>query len=252
MKSSYKVLMNLMPKSDTTRIEVKLPTPLTLNPSKNNYLQLYSYRYSNVFCNILEDLVLSPGSTWNINGSPILESKIVKPALMSLEYIYDWFKQNTNNLITPKINDYGRCELTFDASVVSVSINSNNLGCLNTMFFGYFNSTISSPISIYSPQMPSVSSFNSIVLTCSLVGSNTMMTDTEGNFVSSQGLVVNESDGNLGETISWKSNFPILYPINGNQISNVIFELRDDGNNTLTMLDKSLSDFCVWAMIVQD
>ena len=250
MKQTYKVLMNLMPKSNTTRIEVRLPTPLTLDPSKNNYVQLYSYRYSNVFCNVVEDIVLSPGSSWLINGSTVAEAVIHKPALLSLESIYDWFKTNTNNMITPSINNYGRCELTFDASVVSVNI--TNLGCLNTMFFGYFNQSITTVSTKESPQMPSVSNYNNIVLTCSLVGSNTLMTDNNGNFVSSQGLVINESDGSLGDTISWKSNFPILYPINGNQISTVIFELRDDNNEALTMLDKSITDFNVWAMIVQD
>lgn len=250
MKSNFKVLMNLMPKSNTTRIEVRLPTPLTLNPSKNNYLQLYSYRYSNVFCNVIEDIVLSPGNSWLINGSPILETKIKAPALLSLEYIYDWLKTNTNDLIIAKINNYGRCELSFDVSVVSVSI--TNLGCLNTMFFGYFNSSITTVANVESPVMPSVSNYNNIVLTCSLVGSNTLMTDNEGNFVSSQGLVINESDGSLGDTISWKSNFSILYPINGNQISTVIFELRDDSNNQLIMLENSLTDFNVWAMIVED
>ena len=249
MKQSFKVLMNLMPKSNTTRIEVRLPTPLVLNPSKNNYLQLYSYRYSNVFCNVLDDIVLSPGNSWLINGSPIVEARIHKPALLSLEYIYEWLKTNTNNLIEAKINNYGRCELSFDASVVSVSI--TNLGCLSTMFFGYFNQSITTVANQESPKMPSVSTYNNIVLTSSLVGSNTLMTDNDGNFVSSQGLVVNESDGSLGDTISWKSNFSILYPINGNQVSTIIFELRDDSNNQLTMLEESITDFNVWAMIVE-
>lgn len=252
MKQTYKVLMNLMPKSNTTRIEVRLPTPLVLNPSRNNYLQLYSYRYSNVFCNVINDIILSPSNSWTINGSPIAEAVIHKPALLSLESIYEWFKTNTGNLITPSINNYGRCELTFDASVVSVNIPAADLACLSTMFFGYFNQAITTVSTKESPQMPSVSNYNNIVLTCSLVGSNTLMTDNNGNFVSSQGLVINESDGSLGDTISWKSNFPILYPINGNQISTVIFELRDDNNDPLTMLDKSISDFNVWAMIVQD
>ena len=242
--------MNLMPKSNTTRIEVRLPTPLTLNPSKNNYLQLYSYRYSNVFCNITDDLIISPGSTWLLNGTPIIETKIQAPALLSLEYLYDWIKSSTNDLMIAKINNYGRCEITFDASVSTVSI--TNLGCLSTMYFGYFNQSITTNTAQESPKMPSVSNYNNIVLTCSLVGSNTLMTDNNGNFVSSQGLVINESDGSLGDTISWKSNFPILYPINGNQISTVIFELRDDNNESLTMLEESITDFNVWAMIVQD
>ena len=250
MRNSYKVLMNLMPKSNTTRIEVKLPVPLTLDTTKNNYLCLMAYRYSNVFCNVLSDIVISPGSSWLINGSSISEAKLKAPALLSLEYIYDWFKTNTNDLITAKINNYGRCELTFDVSVVSVSI--TNLGCLSSMFFGYFNQSITTVSTKESPKMPSVSDFNSIILTSSLVGGNTLMSDNDGNFISSQGIVINESDGSLGDTISWKSNFQILYPILGNEISSVIFELRDDNNKPLVILNESITDFNVWAMIIQD
>lgn len=251
MKTNYKVLMNLMPKSNNTRIEFKLPQPLTLNPMKTNYLSLMAYRYSNVFCNVLEDIIVSPSGSWVINGSSISEAKLKAPALLSLEYIYDWFKSKTNNLIEASINTYGKCQLDFDASVVSVNIPNTSLGCLNTMFFGYFNQTMSTVQTYESPKMPSVSNFNNIVLTCSLVGGNTLMSDNDGKVSTTQAIVINESDGSLGDTISWKANFSILYPINGNQISNVVFELRDDNNKALTILPDSLTDFNVWAMIVE-
>ena len=256
------VVRSFILKSNGTRNDVQLNIPMTLNPNKHSYLKLLSFRFSNVFCNVTEPIVFSPGGTWTLNNQPLPEAIFQTPALVDLTTMYTWFSEQCGVLneegeekkyrIALSINEYGRLAFVLDSSITQISMNG---GCLNTMYFGRVESLIGSGLSggtFTSDQMPSVATFNSIVLSCSLVGNSSYIQTSSGALQTTSAISSVSAAVNPFETVDYAANQPILFPLNSaNIINNFTVEMRDDDNNSLTVLPGATTDFNIWFEIVE-
>jgi hypothetical protein len=256
------VVRSFILKTSGTRNNVQLNIPMTLNPNKNYYLKLLSFRFSNVFCNVTEPIVFSPGGTWTLNNQALPEAIFQTPALVDLNTIYNWFSEKcgiartegdkTIYNITLSINEYGRLAFALDSTITQISMNG---GCLNTMYFGRVESLIGSSLTggtFTSDQMPSVSSFNSIVLSCSLVGNSSYIQTSSGALQTTSAISSVSAAVNPFETVDYAANQPILFPLNNaSVINNFTVEMRDDDNNTLTVLPGATTDFNIWFEIIE-
>ena len=256
------VVRSFILKTDGTRNNVQLDIPLTLNPNKNYYLKLLSFRFSNVFCNVIEPVIFSPSGTWTLNGVALPERIFQTPALVDLKTLYTWFseccgtiegeEEETRYAITPALNAYGRVSFTLDQSVTSLSMTG---GCLDTMYFGNVHELIGSDITggVYtSDQMPSVSSFNSIVLSCSLAGNASFIQTRDGRLQTTSAIASVSAAVDPFALVDYAANQPILFPLNSASIiNNFVVEMRDDENQNLTILPGSTTDFNIWFEIIE-
>ena len=256
------VVRSFILKTNGTRNDVQLNIPLTLNPNRNYYLKLLSFRFSNVFCNVTEPIIFSPGGTWTLNNQPLPEVVFQTPALVDLNALYTWFstccgvvngeEEEPKYTVKLSINDYGRLAFTLDSSITQISMNG---GCLDTMYFGWVKSLTGSSLSggtFTSEQMPSVSNFNSIVLSCSLVGNSSYIQTSSGTLQTTSAISSVSAAVDPFETVDYAANQPILFPLNSaNIINNFTVEMRDDDNNSLTVLPGSTTDFNIWFEIVE-
>lgn len=256
------VVRSFILKTDGTRNNVQLDIPLTLNPNKNYYLKLLSFRFSNVFCNVIDPIVFSPGGTWTLNGTALPQQVFQTPALVDLTTLYTWFSECCGVLneegeekkyrVALSLNSYGRLEFTLDSSVTSISMTG---GCLDTMYFGKVHELIGTGITggVYtSEQMPSVSSFNSIVLSCSLAGNASFIQTSDGRLQTTSAIASVSAAVNPFELIDYAANQPILFPLNSASIiNNFVVEMRDDENQMLTVLPGATTDFNIWFEIIE-
>lgn len=256
------VVRSFILKTDGTRNNVQLDIPLTLNPNKNYYLKLLSFRFSNVFCNVVEPIIFSPGGTWTLNGQALPQQVFQTPALVDLATLYTWFseccgvvnegEEEKKYRIALSLNAYGRLDFTLDSSVTSISMTG---GCLDTMYFGKVHELIGNNITggVYtSDQMPSVSSFNSIVLSCSLAGNASFIQTSDGRLQTTSAIASVSAAVNPFDLVDYAANQPILFPLNSASIiNNFVVEMRDDENNTLTVLPGSTTDFNIWFEIIE-
>lgn len=247
---SYKVLYNFMCSSQTSEINIALPTNLNLNPNKTYYLQLYNLSYSNVWANIKEDLYISPGNNWIIDSIPINQVVIPKGSLLSLETIYKMIQDATNDKLQLKINAYAKLEINFNG-VSTVNIPSTSLGILNSMFCGYINTSITSPLNpVISPSSPKVSDFNKLILNCSFCNPSTFINYEDNSSVNTTTSILSiSSQGQPFEYIEYVSRVALLYPININNIQFINITLRDEKNEKLLQVSNTNSDFYVWISI---
>lgn len=256
-----RVVRSFILKSNGTRNDVQLNIPLTLNPNKNYYLKLLSFRFSNVFCNVTEPIIFSPGGTWTINNQALPEAVFQTPALVDLSSLYSWFSEKTGVAqagdkpvynLTLSINDYGRLAFVLDGNVTQISMSG---GCLDTMFFGRVNSLTGNNLTggtFTSDQMPSVSTFNSIVLSCSLVGNSSYIQTSNGALQTTSAISSVSAAVNPFDTVDYAANQPILFPLNNaNIINNFTVEMRDDDNNPLTVLPGATTDFNIWFEVIE-
>lgn len=241
---SYEVLYNFMLNSKTSKIDNILSTVLYLNPNETYYLQIFNVSYSNVWANIKENLIISPSNSWIIDGTPVSEVIIPAGSLLSLNAIYTAIQEATNNLMMLNINAAGLCEISFDSTVSTVSISSGDLGILNSMFCGYFDSSISSPILTTSPKMPSVSDFNKVLINCNLINSNTFLDRLQTN-----NLLCLSAQGEPYEYIDYVAKLPLLFPIKLDQIKQITFNLTDENGNELKQVSNTNSDLFIWCAI---
>lgn len=256
------VVRSFILKTNGTRNNVQLDIPLTLNPNKNYYLKLLSFRFSNVFCNVVEPIIFSPGGTWTLNGQALAQQVFQTPALVDLKTLYTWFseccgvinegEEEKKYRIALSLNAYGRLDFTLDSSVTSISMTG---GCLDTMYFGNVHELIGNNITggVYtSDQMPSVSSFNSIVLSCSLVGNASFIQTSDGRLQTTSAIASVSAAVNPFALVDYAANQPILFPLNSTTVvNNFVVEMRDDENQTLTVLPGSTTDFNIWFEIIE-
>ena len=234
--------------SKTSLIDVNLPTNLTFDPNKIYYLQLYNLSYSNVWANIKQNLYISPGSSWILDGSPVPEVIIPAGSLYSLETIYEKIKEATNDAIEISINDSGKCVMIFNG-LTTIQINQTDLGILNTPYCGVFDQAITSVLTpVTSSQMASVSDFNKLLLNCNICNSSTYITYND-KVNTTTALLSVSSQGKPYEYIEYVSRVPLLYPISLTNLQRIIISLKDENNNELTQVPQTNSDFYVWISI---
>lgn len=258
LKMSYKVIRSFILKTNSTRNNINLNVPVSLNPNKEYYVKLMSFRFSNVFCNLVGDIIVSPNGTWTYtyNGTDytIPQSSYLTPGIGELDVVYnfliDIIKDQCNcgeNEISIKINSYGKIDFVFSSNFTNINFVG---GCLNTDYFGNINSITSNDST--SPNMPIVSSFNSILLTCSLVGNTTYVQDSNNTL--SPTSVVCSVNAALSpfEMVDYSAIQTILFPMNsGTNITGFTCELRDDNNKELIVLPNANTDFNLWIEIVE-
>ena len=131
----YKVIANFMLKNNnSTLISEDVSQMINLSPNKQYFLMMYKYGFSNIFANVKQNLYISPNNSWIINSIPITETVITAPLVCDITYLIDKIKTATNNLIVPRLNEYGKIELSYDVSVLTINTNSSDLGILATDF----------------------------------------------------------------------------------------------------------------------
>lgn len=255
---SYKVIRSFILKTNGTRNDINLTVPVKLNPNKEYYVKLMSFRFQNVFCNIIGDIIASPNNSWTYNyrgtSYTLPESRYLTPAIGELDVLFSWMKLLIQNQcgcdkeeVVISINSYGKIDFIFSSNFTDINFNG---GCLNTNYFGQINNVTSNDST--SQNMPIVSSFNSILLTCSLVGNTTYVQDSNNNL--SPTSVVCSVNAALSpfEMVDYSAVQTIMFPMNsGTNISGFICELRDDNNNDLIVLPESTTDFNLWIEIVE-
>ena len=107
-----------------------------------------------------------------------------------------------------------------------------------------------SPTSDY---MPSISTYNTILLNISLIGNQTRVTDKNGNIIPTSTVCSISSAGDAFKLIEYTALQPLIYSINqGSMISQFQIYLRDDNNEELVQLPGSYSDVQVWFQILEE
>jgi len=107
-----------------------------------------------------------------------------------------------------------------------------------------------SPTSDY---MPSISTFNTILLNISLIGNQTRVTDKNGNIIPTSTVCSISSAGDAFKLIEYTALQPLIYSINqGSMISQFQIYLRDDNNEELIQLPGTYSDVQVWFQILEE
>lgn len=255
---SYQVIRSFILKSNSTRNEVILNIPLNLNPNKEYFMKLMSFRFQNVFCNFVGNIIASPNNSWTLTYKGInytlTEKRYLTPAMGDITVLLTWLKsiiQTTTNCedneIGINVNNYGKIEYNFSSNFTNINLVG---GCLSTTYFGYTNSITSN--NTISRLMPVISSFNSILLSCSLVGNSCFVQDNSGNLTNTSVICSVNAAVEPFENVDYAAIQEILFPMNsGSSISSFVCELRDDNNNELTILEGSTTDFNVWIEILE-
>ena len=253
-----KVVRSFVLKSNSTRNDVVLTIPLMLDPNKEYTLRLMSFRFQNVFCNLVGDIIASPNNSWTYtyNGTnyTIQQANYLTPAIGELDVLFNWLVNMVriqcncdDDEISIMINSYGKIDFTFSNRFTNINFSG---GCLSTDYFGMIN-TINTNEST-SPQMPVVSSFNSILLSASLVGNTCFVQDSNGNLVNTATIVSVNAAMEPFELADWSSVQILEFPLNsGSSITGFTVELRDDNNKELTILEGSTTDFNCWLEIIE-
>lgn len=255
---SYKVIRSFILKTNSTRNDVILNVPVNLNPNKEYYLKLMSFRFSNVFANLVGDIIISPNNTWtytynNIDYT-IPESRYLTPALGELDVLYNWMKtiiknqcNCTDDEITISINSYGKIDFIFSSNFSNINFVG---GCLNLNYFGKIGSITTNDTT--SINIPVVSSFNSILLTCSLVGSSTYVQNESGSLSPTSVICSVNAATKPFELLDYTAVQAVMFPLNSaSNITAFTCELRDDNNLPLTQLPGSSTDYNLWLEIVE-
>lgn len=255
---SYKVIRSFILKTNGTRNNVNLSVPVNLNPNKEYFVKLMSFRFQNVFCNLVGSIIASPNNSWTYTYKgtdyTINEASYLTPAIGELDVLYTWIinmitKQCNceENEINININNYGKIDFSFSNNFTNINFNG---GCLNLDYFGQIQ-TINTNDST-SPNMPIVSTFNSILLTCSLVGNTTYVQDSNNNLAPTSVICSVSAALEPFEMVDYAAIQQIMFGMDsGTNITNFICELRDDNNNDLTILEGSTTDFNLWIEIVE-
>lgn len=255
---SYKVIRSFILKTNGTRNEINLNVPVNLNPNKEYFIKLMSFRFQNVFCNLVGSIIVSPNNSWTYTykgtNYTITETSYLTPAIGELTVLYTYLinviqKQCNceDNEIIIKINNYGKIDFTFSNNFTNINFNG---GCLNLDYFGRINSITSNDST--SPNMPIVSNFNSILLTCSLVGNTTYVQDSNNNLAPTSVICSVNAALEPFELCDFVAVQNIMFQMNsGTNITGFTCELRDDNNKDLTILESSTTDFNVWLQILE-
>lgn len=253
-----KVVRSFVLKSNGTRNDVILTVPIMLDPNKQYTMRLMSFRFQNVFCNLIGDITVSPSNSWTYtyNGTnyTIQESSYLTPAIGELDVLFSWFtniiKTQCNcsdDEINIMVNSYGKIEFSFSNNFSNINFVG---GCLSTNYFGMVNSITTNETT--SPQMPIVSEFNSILLSCSLVGNSSYVQTSQGNLVNTATLVSVSSALSPFEFVEYSALQIIEFYLNSSgSITGFTLELRDDNNNELVVLPNSTTDFNCWIEIIE-
>lgn len=108
-------------------------------------------------------------------------------------------------------------------------------------------------LSPQSSYMPSISTFNTILLNISLIGNQTRVTDKNGNIIPTSTVCSISSAGDAFKLVEYTALQSLIYSINqGSMISQFQIYLRDDNNEELTQLPGTYSDVQVWFQILED
>lgn len=255
---SYKVIRSFVLKTNGTRNNVNLTVPVQLNPNKEYYVKLMSFRFQNVFCNLIGDITASPNNSWTYRYKgttyTLPQSSFLTPAIGELTVLYNWLKVLIQNQcgcddkeIAITINGYGKVDFIFSSNFTNINFIG---GCLNTDYFGRIN-TITSNDST-STNMPIVSSFNSILVTCSLLSNTTYVQDANNNLSPTSVMCSVNAALSPFEMVDYSAVQPIMYNLTaGTNITGFTCELRDDNNNELIVLPSSTTDFNIWLQILE-
>lgn len=256
---SYKVIRSFILKTNGTRNNINLNVPVILNPNKEYFVKLMSFRFQNVFCNLVGSIIASPNNSWTYTYKgtdyTLNEASYLTPAIGELDVLYSWLinliQTQCNcedNEITININNYGKIDYSFSNNFTNINFSG---GCLTTDYFGQTESIFTNDST--SPQMPIVSNFNSILLACSgLVGNNTYVQDSDNNLIPSSVICSVNAALEPFELVDYAAIQQIMFPMDsGTNITGFVCELRDDNNNELTILPSSTTDFNVWLEIVE-
>ena len=253
-----KVIRSFVLKTNGTKNDVILTVPILLDPNKEYTLRLLSFRFSNVFANLIGDIIISPSNSWtytyNSVNYTIQQASYLTPAIGSLDVLFSWMKNIikdqcncSDDEITIMINSYGKIEFSFSNTFTNINFAG---GCLSTNYFGMINSITSNEST--SPQMPVVSDFNSILLSCSLVGNTSYVQTSQGNLVNTATLVSVSSALSPFEYVEYSALQVIEFYLNSSgSITSFTLELRDDNNKELVMLPNSTTDFNCWLEIIE-
>lgn len=255
---TYKVIRSFILKTNGTRNEVNLTTPVNLNPNKEYYLRLLSFRFQNIFCNLVGSIVVSPGNSWTYtyNGTnyTLPEASYLTPAIGELSVLYSFMSSKiqdqcgcTSEEIDININNYGKVEFSFGSNFTNINFSG---GCLSLTYFGNINSITTNEST--SPLMPIVSTFNSILLTCSLVGNTTYVQDANNNLSPTSVICSVSAALQPFELVDYSALQSIVFLLNsGTIITGFTCELRDDNNKDLIPLESATTDFNLWIEIVE-
>ena len=119
---SYQVVRSFILKTNATRNEVILNIPLSLNPNKEYFMKLMSFRFQNVFCNFVGNIIASPNNTWTFtyNGTDytLPERSYLTPAMGDITVLLAWLKNMIqkacnceDNEVNINVNNYGKIEI---------------------------------------------------------------------------------------------------------------------------------------------
>lgn len=255
---SYKVIRSFILKTNGTRNDVNLTTPVQLNPNKEYFVRLMSFRFQNVFCNLVGSIIASPNNSWTYTykgtSYALPQSSYLTPAMGELNILYSWLInliQTQCNCeddeVSININSYGKVDYSFSNNFTNINFVG---GCLSTDYFGQTNSITTNDST--SPVMPIVSSFNSILLSCSLVGTTSYIQDSNNNLIPSSVICSVNAALEPFELVDYAAIQQIMFPMNGGtNITGFTCELRDDNNKDLTILDGATTDYNLWIEIVE-
>lgn len=249
----YKVIANFMLKNNnSTLISEDVSQMINLSPNKQYFLMMYKYGFSNIFANVKQNLYISPNNSWIINSIPITETVITAPLVCDITYLIDKIKTATNNLIVPRLNEYGKIELTYDASVLTININSSDLGILATDFMGNFNTSITTTNLITSPNVPIISDFNYTVLTSNIVNSSSYIkTESNDKLTPTTAICSNSAALDPFQYVEYVSRTNVIFPITSSSIQRIEFQLLDENLNDLVLVRGAQTDFNVSFAIVE-
>lgn len=255
---SYKVIRSFILKTNGTRNNVNLDVPIQLNPNKEYFLKLMSFRFQNVFCNLVGSIIASPNDSWTYDYKgttyTLPQASYLTPAIGELDVLYSWLinliRTQCNcedDEISININSYGKIDYSFSNNFTNINFNG---GCLDTDYFGQTGSITSNDST--SNLMPIVSNFNSILLTSSLVSNTTLTQDSNNNLIPTSVICSVNAALEPFEMVDYAAIQQIMFPMDsGTNITQFVCELRDDNNLDLTVLEGSTTDFNLWIEIVE-
>lgn len=255
---SSRVVRSFILKSNSTRNEVILNIPLNLNPNKAYFMRLMSFRFQNVFCNFVGDIIASPNGSWTFtyNGTDytLPQKSYLTPGMGDINVLLTWFKnmiQQACNCdpseITIFVNNYGKIEYNFSTNFTNINFVG---GCLSTTYFGYTDSITTNDT--ISRLMPVISTWNSILLSCSLVGNSCFVQDNDGNLTNTSVICSVNAAVEPFENVDYVAINEVLFPMNsGSSVSSFVCMLKDDNNQELIQLEGSTTDFNLWIEVIE-
>lgn len=248
---SFETVASFCLSSDSTEININLSPSIELdNRFYDNFLELTSYGYTNVFANIEEDLKTS--SYWMINGVDYSNEIIInKGTLLDINQIIQKFNDYFNNLLILTLNSQtGYITLSFSTDVTSVNIVTNG-SILTSQYIGLNNQTITEANPITSEKVPNISSFNYISILTNLATSNTYINDKYNNVIKTNIITTNSAAYSAFENVVLQSLYPHIYKINGLSVNNIVFKLVKQDSTDLTIISGSSTDFTVNFSIIR-